>query len=221
MRARPQVGDCWKLNLDEVMRLNPTMLIGSVPFSPEVISRILDRPVRFLAINPRSLADIEEDILLLGHVVSRLQSAQNLIREMRRAFGSIARRAQAFRKQPKPRVYCEAWPNPRISSPPWATELIELAGGRSVIPGGARMTDEQVALAKPDVIVLAWAATGDRASPEQALRNRLWKDIPAVKTGRGIVIRDELLNTPGPPLVEGALALLRAIHPERAREQKR
>src|ERR1700682_5805381 len=58
VRARPQVGDCWKLNLDEVMQLNPTMLIGSVPFSPEVIARILDRPVRFLAINPRSLADI-------------------------------------------------------------------------------------------------------------------------------------------------------------------
>jgi hypothetical protein len=29
-----------------------------------------------------------------------------------------------------------------------------------------------------------------------------------------VVIRDELLNTPGPPLVEGARELFRAIHPE-------
>jgi ABC-type Fe3+-hydroxamate transport system substrate-binding protein len=76
------------------------------------------------------------------------------------------------------------------------------------------VTDEQVALAKPDVIVLAWAAAGDRAKPDQALRNRLWQAIPAVKTGRVLAIRDELLNTPGPPLVNGALALFRAFHPE-------
>jgi len=31
---------------------------------------------------------------------------------------------------------------------------------------------------------------------------------------RIVVVRDELLNTPGPPLIEGARALLRAIHPE-------
>jgi ABC-type Fe3+-hydroxamate transport system substrate-binding protein len=32
-----------------------------------------------------------------------------------------------------------------------------------------------------------------------------------VKNGRVVVIRDELLNTPGPPLVLGARELARAI----------
>jgi ABC-type Fe3+-hydroxamate transport system substrate-binding protein len=35
--------------------------------------------------------------------------------------------------------------------------------------------------------------------------------VPAVRNGRVVVIRDELLNTPGPPLVDGARELARAI----------
>jgi iron complex transport system substrate-binding protein len=93
-------------------------------------------------------------------------------------------------------------------------ELIEMAGGDAVVPAGAKVTDEDVALARPDVIVLAWTAAGARSKPSSALRNAAWRDVPAVRAGRVVVIRDELLNTPGPPLVEGARQLSRAIHHE-------
>jgi iron complex transport system substrate-binding protein len=209
---RPRVGDCWKMDVREVMRLKPTLLVGSVPFAPETVASILKQPVAFLAINPRSLADIEMDIRTLARLVNRPAAGEKLIRGMRSNFESIARRAKQFRE--RPRVYGEAWPHPRISSPPWVTELIEIAGGRAVIPAGTRVTDEEVAQARPDVIVLAWTATGARAKVSGALRNPAWRDVPAVKTRRVVVIRDELLNTPGPPLVEGVRELFRAIHPE-------
>jgi ABC-type Fe3+-hydroxamate transport system substrate-binding protein len=73
------------------------------------------------------------------------------------------------------------------------------------------VTDLEVARAAPELIVLAWAATGARAKASTALRNPAWRDVPAVRNGRVMVIRDELLNTPGPPLVSGARELVRAI----------
>jgi ABC-type Fe3+-hydroxamate transport system substrate-binding protein len=82
-----------------------------------------------------------------------------------------------------------------------------------VVKPGTRVKDDEIARAMPDVIVLAWAATGNRAKPEAALRNPAWKNVPAGKAGRVVVIRDELLNTPGPPLMQGARELFRAIHP--------
>jgi iron complex transport system substrate-binding protein len=218
--SRPQVGDCWKLHVEQVMRLKPTLLVGSVPFAPQTVAAILEQPVAFLALNPRSLADVESDIRLLARVVDREERAAEVIRDMRRGFATVRRQAQPMAKRPKPRVYCEAWSNPRISSPPWVSELIEIAGGKVVVPAGKRVTDEEVARAKPDVIILAWAATGDRAKPEQALNNPLWKDVSG-KARRVVVIRDELLNTPAPVLVEGARALLHAIHPELTQQRSR
>lgn len=256
---RPQVGDCWKMNIDEVMRLKPTILIGSVPFAPDTVAKFLAESVTFVAINPRSLADIERDIYTLGRIANRAANAEKLIIKMRRSFESVARAARRCLTNPfrqgtafypelrreavpkrmpnpgvstpevshkvartmssnpahtkhRPRVYCEAWSKPRISSPPWVRELIEIAGGRMVGAAGERVTDEEVAREKPDLIVLAWAATGDRAKPSNALRNPAWQDVPAVKNRRVFVISDELLNTPGPPLIKGAWELFRVIH---------
>jgi ABC-type Fe3+-hydroxamate transport system substrate-binding protein len=81
-----------------------------------------------------------------------------------------------------------------------------------VVAPGQRVTDEEVAAAKPDIIVLAWAATGNKAKAASALRNSTWQNVPAVKNRHVFVIRDELLNTPGPPLMKGAAELLRIIH---------
>lgn len=214
VRGLPRVGDCWRLEVDEVKKLRPTIVIGSVPYKPEVVAKLLELPAAFLATNPRSLADIEADIRMLARITDRSSAGETLIRKMRRAFSQVAQ--QVRRTKTKPRVYCEAWPHPRIASPPWVGALVEIAGGRMVPAAGKRITDEAVARAKPEVIVLAWAATGDRAKPSKALQNPAWQNVPAIRSGRVIVVRDEWLNTPGPPLMRGAVALLRAIHPELA-----
>jgi iron complex transport system substrate-binding protein len=206
--SRPAVGDCWKMDLREVMRLRPTILIGSVPFAVDTVQKILAEPVAFLAINPRTVADIFRDIRMLGRFLDRGPAAERLIRAMRQGFAEVARRRGTGARV---RVYCEAWPKPRISSPPWVAEVVEMAGGRMVVSAGERVSDEEVARAAPELIVLAWAATGARAKISTALRNPAWRDVPAVRNGRVIVIRDELLNTPGPPLVLGARELARAI----------
>jgi ABC-type Fe3+-hydroxamate transport system substrate-binding protein len=208
---RPTVGDCWKLDVKELIKLKPTLVIGSVPFAPETVTKLLAEPIAFLAINPRSLADIESDIRILGRVVKRAADAERLVRTMRRGFRNVGKRAGDRGSEGGPTVYCEAWPNPRISSPPWVEDLVRIAGGTMVVPTGQRVSDEQVAKANPDVIILAWAATGARAKPAGALRNPVWKDVAAVRNKRVFVIRDELLNTPGPPLVRGAQELLRVF----------
>ena len=216
---RPASGDCWSLEMAQVMQLRPTLLIGSVPFKTETVAEILRHPVAFLALNPRSLADIYSNIRLLGSLTGRERQAKQLEDAMRGKFDAIERIAKRTRSAP--RVYCEAWPNPRISSPPWVAELVQIAGGEMVVPPGQRISDDDVADARPDVIVLAWTATGDRAEPQKAYQLAAWRDVPAIVNRRVVVIPDELLNTPGPPLLKGAQALLRTIHPEFRQAQRK
>ncbi len=214
----PRLGDCWSLDASAVMKLRPDVVIGSVPFKTEAVEKLLALPVAFVATNPRSLADVESDIRLLGRIAGRSAAAEKLIQHMRREFAAISAKTRRIKSRPK--IYCEAWPNPRITSPPWVREIAGIAGAQMVLEPGSRVTDEQVARAMPDVIVIAWTATADRPSIRKTLENPAWQDVPAVKNRRVIVLRDELLNTPGPPLVQGAKALFRAIHSP-AKEQKR
>lgn len=158
------------------------MVIGSVPFKAETVGKLLERPITFLAQNPRTLDDIYSDIRLFGSITGRADAAIGVVTKMRNAFAAIQRKARKGLQRPL--VYCEAWSNPRISSPPWVAELVAIAGGRFVLPAGERVGDQQVAAASPDVIVLAWAATGGKSKPESALANPAWKDVPAVRTRR-------------------------------------
>jgi iron complex transport system substrate-binding protein len=206
----PQLGDCWRnAAIEKIVALRPSLIVGSVPFHPATVERILTVPAQFLALNPRSLADIKSDIQTLARITNRMGQGRRLIARMSGEFAKIRRMAGSFRR--RPRVYGEAWPNPRISSPPWVAELVALCGGKMVVKPGARVSDPQVASAKPDIILLAWAATGSRANARATLSNSLWKSVPAVRRKRVFVVPDELLNTPGPPLVAGAREILRIL----------
>lgn len=216
----PKLGDCWHMNsVDEILRLKPSLVIGSVPYKQETVARLLEQPFPFLAMNPRSLADIETDIRLLGGITQRTAAAEKAIVKMRREFSRIEAKARQFKK--RVRVYCEAWPNPRISSPPWVAELIRICGGEMVVPAGEKITEAQVAAAKPDLMILAWAATGAKADSQRTYKVAAWKEVPAIRNGQVHVISDELLNTPGPPLVQGARALYKLFHSaNRLRERR-
>jgi iron complex transport system substrate-binding protein len=202
----PKLGDCWHMHsLEDLLALRPTLVIGSVPYKQETVAKLLQQPFVFLAMNPRSLADVYADIHLLGGITGHIKQANAVARRMQGDLQAVARRAKP--RSRKPRVYCEAWPNPRISSPPWVAELVSLAGGETVLPSGEKLTDERVAKARPDIIVLAWAATGAKAKTSKAYSAAVWKDLPAIRHRRVFVVSDELLNTPAPPLVQGAREL--------------
>jgi iron complex transport system substrate-binding protein len=206
----PLLGDCWRVeSIDAIAKLRPSLIVGSVPFHPDAVRRILEIPAQFLALNPRSLADIESDIQTLALITNRAANGRRLIRHMRTEFAKIQR--LAAKSAHKPRVYSEAWPNPRISSPPWVSEMVEVCGGKMVPQPGAKVSDQEVAAAQPDIILLAWAATGNRSNPRKTLSNPLWQKVPAILHQRVFVIPDELLNTPGPPLIAGARQIFRIL----------
>src|SRR5579864_4864594 len=101
----PRVGDCWHMeSVADIVAPRPTLVIGSVPYKAETVGKLLEQRLNFLAMNPRTLADVR----LLGGIAGRGAAAEALVRKMQREFAAIARRVQKLKR--RPRVYCEAWP---------------------------------------------------------------------------------------------------------------
>ena len=95
----PRVGDCWALDPASVMSLRPTLVIGSVPYKQETVAKLLEHPVAFLAMNPRSLADVESDIYLLGGIVGRAAAgAETCGADARGIFGDSRASAEGTRR---------------------------------------------------------------------------------------------------------------------------
>ena len=209
----PTLGDCWSANARKLAALAPDLVIGSVPYKPEVVTSILRQGLTFLAMNPRRLADVFNDIQLLGRLLGQERRAQQLVNQMRAQLDAIARRAR--RAPTRPSIYCEAWPNPLLTSPPWVKEIVHLTGGRFVPgPAGRKVKTADVLAAKPQVILLAWAGKGMRSDPKNLLARSRWDKLPAVRNRQIYIVHDALLNTPAPILTQGALALAQILHPD-------
>ena len=208
----PLVGDCWNLDAASVARLAPDLVIGSVPYRAEAVESILKQGLRFLAKSPRTLEDIYGDIHLLAQIVCKAGEGEKLVRKMKSQIAAAGDRTTAM--ETRPRVYCEVWPNPLRTAERWVEELVEAAGGEFVPhPAGRQVSAEEVIGADPEVIVLAWAATGSRAREDTIRKRAGWQNVSAVRNNRIHVVRDEILNTPAPILMDGLRILATLIHP--------
>jgi iron complex transport system substrate-binding protein len=206
------VRDSWSSQTDEIVALHPDLVIASVPYRQESLAAILKAGIPVLALAPHCLADIYNDIQLIGGVLNEPERARQAVAEMRAAIAEIAQTGASSRK--KPLVYCEEWGKPLIHSQPWVRELVEAAGGVFLGEAGKPATAESIASANPDVMVLAWCGAGNRVPVKRVIAMRGWERLRAVEAGRVVCVSDELLNTPAPTLVEGLKALARVIHPD-------
>jgi iron complex transport system substrate-binding protein len=206
------VRDSWSSETEEIVALHPDLVIASVPYRQESLAAILRSGIPVLALAPHCLADIYNDIQLIGGVVNQPGRAIQVVAEMRDAIAGIAKIAACSGN--KPLVYCEEWGKPLIHSQPWVRELVEAAGGVFLGEAGKATTAEAIATADPEVIALAWCGAGDRVPVKRVIAMRGWEHLRAVRAGQVVCIPDELLNTPAPTLVEGLRALARVIHPE-------
>ena len=205
------VADSWTANTGEIVSARPDLVIAAVPYQEKAVTEILKSGARFLGLAPKTLADIYTDIATIAGIMgAALDCGEQVIREMQREIETVRLRAKGAKR---PRVFCEEWGKPLISSQPWVAELVEAAGGEFVGSPGKQISAEAVLCENPDVVVAAWCGAGDRVPLEKIIRDRNWEQMRAAQAGRVYCIRDEFLNTPAPTLTLGLRALAAAIHP--------
>lgn len=205
------VADSWTAHSDQIRDTNADFVIASVPYQEKAVIEILKAGIPFLALAPKRLAEIYSDIAIIARIVNAQVAAERVILHMQDEIDTVRQRTKYL---PKPRVFCEEWGKPLITSQRWVAELVEAAGGEFVGSPGSKVSFEEIQACKPEVAIAAWCGARDRVPLEKIIRTRNWENILAVRNQRVYCIRDEFLNTPAPTLVRGLYALAAAIHPQ-------
>ncbi len=209
--SRMILADSWTADASEIVAVQPDLVIASVPYQEKAIAEILKAGARFLGLAPRTLADIYTDIATIAGAVGASECGTEVVGQMQEHIASV--RARINRAE-RPRVFCEEWGKPVITSQRWVAELIEAAGGEFIGIPGKQVRIEDVEAIDPQVVIAAWCGAGDRVPLEKIIVMRGWQNTSAALSEKVFCIRDEFLNTPAPTLMHGLDALAFAIHPE-------
>jgi iron complex transport system substrate-binding protein len=209
-QPRTILADSWTANAQQIIAVQPDLVIASVPYQEKAVIEILKSGTSFLGLAPKSLADVYADIAMIAGAVGAGGRGEEVIARMQQRIEQVrARTAEAVR----PKVFCEEWGKPLIASQAWVSELVEVAGGDFVGAPGQQISAEEVVLMDPDVVIAAWCGAGDRVPLEKIIAERKWQGTRAARASRIYCVRDEHFNTPAPTLLRGLDALAFAIHP--------
>lgn len=154
-------------------------------------------------------------ILGLGARTGHANEAQRVVDALHGRLEAIAR---SLTGKPSVRTLFVFGLEPIVVAGPasFADEMIRRAGGDNVVrEGGSYPTigiERALALA-PDVIVEA--AMGESGGVSRITSEAAgWREVRAVKSGRVVSLRDNVVLRPGPRIDEGLILLAHAIHPE-------
>ena len=209
--GRAILPDSWTADSASIAAVQPDLVIAAVPFQEKALAEILKSGARFLGLAPKTLADIYSDIAVIAGIVGTAERGEEVIRSMQAQIGQV--RAQVATSE-RPRVFCEEWGKPVISSQRWVAELVEAAGGAFVGTPSRQCSANEIAALDPEIIIAAWCGAGERVPLEKIIADRGWEKTAGARSRRVFCIRDEFLNTPALTLLQGLDALAWAIHPE-------
>ena len=210
-RPRTILADSWTANAEQIIAVEPDLVVASVPYQEKAVIEILKSGTSFLGLAPKSLADVYADIALIAGAVGASGRGEEVIAGMQQHIEQVRRRTAGL---VRPKVFCEEWGKPLIASQAWVAELVEAAGGEFLGAPGRKISSEEVAGMDPDIVIAAWCGAGDRVPLEKIVAERKWQGTRAARASRIYCVRDEHLNTPAPTLLRGLDTLAFAIHPE-------
>lgn len=179
-----------------------TRALKSLPSNPAVIY-----------LTPRTLAEIDDDIVAVGQAIGRASEARALVARNRERVERVRSATRTAAR--RPRVAFLEWTDPLFCAGHWVPEMIEIAGGDDRLgrPGAdsVRMSWDDVHAWAPEIVIVAPCGY----HLEQA--ERMARALPPIPGARVYPVdANAFFARPGPRYVEGIELLAKIFAGESA-----
>lgn len=178
-------------------------------------ARVLDGKVKIISLEPESVEDILENIVLVSEAVGHRQQARRIVQKLQKRIENCKLKIVNFKT--RPRVLVIEWLDPVMVAGHWVPEMIEIAGGKMLITKAGeksrRINQTQLKL-NPDIVIIAPCGFDiKRTSKEKHLINQILryvKNYPKVY----LVDGNSYMTRPGPRIIDGIEILSEILYPE-------
>lgn len=219
----------YSLDLPVLRGLKPDLLVTQAlcdvcaVAEPEVsaAARSLPGNPQVLNLEPMSLADVMQTLLLVGEAAGREHEARVVVDGLTARVEAVAERTTAIPDGQRPGVAFLEWLDPLFNGGHWNPALVRTAGGVDLLGNEGQpsrtITWDELLSAQPEVIFIACCGfSAERTLQDLPLLEAQpgWGALPAVRAGQVYVTDGQAyFSRPGPRLVDGLEIMASAFHP--------
>jgi iron complex transport system substrate-binding protein len=210
---KEKVGGYINPDIEKIVALKPDLVLVAYGTSMDVIDSMVGLGLTVFGIKTTDLNDLLNDITTVGKITGKEAKATALTSEMENTIKAVA--AKTAELQQRPRVFYIVGNGPlwTAGSGTFINELIEKAGGVNIcenITGYSEVSLEYVVACNPQIIITSsWPGVY-----EWAMNSTELGITDARQSGCVYTCDDDLVQRPGPRLVEGLEWFAHFIHPE-------
>jgi iron complex transport system substrate-binding protein len=183
-------------------------------------AKVLGKSPEIISLEPNTLDEILNTILLLGEVGERREQAKDLVNKLKSRTDEV--RSLLGEEKDRPRVFSMEWLDPPYVAGHWIPEMVEIAGGeygfgKAGKPSFKISWDEIFDFAPQVIILMPCGFNIERTLREVEIltSNEYWHRLPAVRKGHVYLVdANSYFSRPGPRIVDGLEILARIFHPE-------
>jgi iron complex transport system substrate-binding protein len=203
---------------EAVVALHPDLVIMATRQQAQVDQfRALQLPVLFME-EPKTVQAVIESIRFYGGITGHSADADALAAKMETRIAKITSQVPAG---DGPRVFYELSPQLYSAAPDsFIGSMLTLLRAQNVAKGAKtpfpQLSAEAVIASDPQVVLLADAGerSGGQSASTVAARPG-WAGLAAVRSGHIYQVNPDLVNRPGPRVIDGLAALAVALYPDR------
>ncbi|TAL54492.1 MAG: cobalamin-binding protein [Pandoraea sp.] len=221
-RQIPRVGDSGALDLERIAALKPDLLVVWLHGNAQrQIDKLRQLGIPMFYSEPRRLTDIPGEIERLGHLLGTSAVATRAAVRFRSRYDALQR---TYAGRVPVSVFFQVWQNPlmTINGSQMVSDVIRLCGGRNVFadlePLVPTVSTEAVLAANPQAM---FTATAGATPADRPLANlvmwRRWPQLSAVAYHNLFSIDGDLIDRPGPRVLQGAQIMCRDLDQARQR----
>lgn len=207
---KTKVGDR-TISVEKVLALKPDLVLAHGTLNDREIQAMEEHGIRVVAIDPKTIAEVKRDILLIGKITNREKQAQCEVNRIAKAENNVKKRLAKEKTRPKVLVAVQADPLWAAGPKTFVDEMIRICGGLNAAAKGktgfAQFSIEAAIKENPDVII------GMTKGDKQFFTKGVWRHTKACRTRRVYEADADLLVRPGPRLADGILLIARMVHP--------
>lgn len=214
-----KVGD-FNIDIEKVIALNPDLVLAhesSAASSEAGFQQMRDAGIKVFIVNDAvNFEDVYNTIGIIGQLTGTTEEAEALTADMKAKIEEIKEKAATVTEKKK--VYIEISPAPDIYSVGKNTfmdvmlQTINAENATGDLEGWPSIDQESILERNPDVIIATYNYIEDPVG--QLMAREGWADVSAIKNKQVVDVNPDLVNRPGPRVVEGVEELAKAVYPE-------
>jgi len=220
-KTKPRVGGFSTPDLERLVATKPDLVLAGDIQKTVGVPAMENLGLTVVTLAPKTLDGVLNNIALVGEIAGKSQEASELVAQLKERIRSVIMKTETLTGEQRPRVLYVLWHDPIWSAgrETFIGDLIVKAGGVNIFADDFEefrvVSLEAVITKNPQVVIVSsMGLSGDVVYTSVKKEARLSTVEAMVKNHVYKISDADLIELPGPRIVDGLEEVAKLIHPE-------